>query len=419
MHFSLLTLFPDFFSAPLESSILNRAKQKKQVTYSLYNIRDFCDDKHRQVDDTVYGGGAGMLIKPDPVAKSIEYVSKQHEESEVIFFAPWGEKLTQSHSYAFAKRPSHKILLCGHYEGVDDRVIQSHIDHVFSIGETVLTGGEIPALFFLDSVVRLLPGVIGQEASHQTETFSFNLYGKGEYPQYTKPAIWRGIKVPDVLLSGNHEKITQFQQKNLRNCTLVQKKVIELRNTVFSPIKPKKYRNFLLRTPIPTDIDIWTQWLNDTEVCQYTHYEGITSREKEEDFFSWQHYNLHLLLLQIIDKKTKKLIGRVSLEFSKDESSAKLGLILGEKELWNKGFGTQVVKEMIHLSHSFPSIIRLELDVFCDNIFAQKVYEKCGFQKVGKRKKFYYKNGQWFDVFLYEKIKEDLLEEPSLKDQNL
>lgn len=403
MHFSLLTLFPEFFDSPLQSSILKRASEKKITSYQTINMRDFCEDKHKQVDDSVYGGGSGMLIKPEPIAQAIESQKKIYPLSEVIYFAPWGKKMTQDLSYQFANNMKDKILICGHYEGIDERVIESHVDHVISVGETVVTGGEIPALFFLDSVVRLLPGSIGKESSHQQESFSFQLYGKGEYPQYTKPEIWRGKKVPEVLLSGHHEKIKQFQVKYLRNCSDTEKQIIYLRNNEFSPEKPKKYRNFYLRIPIWEDIKTWMKWFNDEEVCKYMRKSSPYSKEEEEFFFHWQHYNTNMLKLEIIDKTSKENIGTASWEVS-DDKVGKYGLVIGNKDFWNKGLATEVTKEMISIAKEMLGLRKLTLDVFTENTAAQRVYEKCGFTKMGKSVHFYQKNGKWADAFFYEMI---------------
>ncbi len=228
MKFSILTLFPNFFTSPLQESIVKRAIEKKQISVETINIRDFADNAYKRIDAKPFGGGAGMLMQAEPIARAIESI-ENWQDCEVIFFTPSAPELTQKESYELAKRNTHKIFLCGHYEGVDERVIQKYVHKQFSIGKTVLTGGEIPALFCLDSIVRLLPNVIAKEISHERETFSTALYEKGEYPQFTRPEKWRGIEVPKVLLSGNHSEIEKYQFEHLKNCTLLEKKIILFR----------------------------------------------------------------------------------------------------------------------------------------------------------------------------------------------
>ena len=412
MHFTFLTLFPDFFSSPLKTSIIKRAKEKKITDYSVVDIRRFAENKHNSVDDKVYGGGAGMLMQAEPIALAIEEIKKmnktinqqENKQSEVIFFSPIGEKLTQKLSYELANNGKNKILLCGHYEGIDERVLETHVDRCISIGETVVTGGEIPALFFLDSVVRLLPNVISSEKSHQEESFSFNLYGKGEFPQYTRPENWRKKKVPEILLSGHQKKIEEYNLKNLKNCSFTEKKIINLRHTIFSIEKPYKTKTLLLRIPQKSDINNWIQWFTDSEVCKYTSLSPNQTNKDEENFFEWQHYNLNLLNLQIIDKKSKKHIGAISLEINDENNSAVLWLIIGDKNFWNKGIATESTYEIIRIAKKYLELSKITLEVFTENIIAQKVYEKCGARKIGVLEKHICKEGKWSDVFLYELV---------------
>ncbi len=406
MKFSLLTLFPDFFSTPLSSSIIKRAKEKKITEYETVNIRDFSQNIHSSVDDKIFGGGAGMLMNAEPIALAIEKVKKENnfsdEDSEVIFFTPNGEKLTQKKSYEFARNGKNKILLCGHYEGIDQRVIDSHVDECISIGETVVTGGEIPALFFMDSIIRLLPNVISQKTSHEEDSFSFNLYGKGEYPQYTRPEIWREKKIPEILISGHAKNIENFRRQNITNCSSTEKKIIELREKFFSSEKPYKTRNLLFRIPEKNDVQQWLKWFTDDEVCKYLRLSPCQTLADEENFFEWQHYNLQMLYLQIIDKKSKQHIGGISLEINDENNSAQLGLVIGDKKFWNKGVATESTFAILKIAKHQLKLSKIVLDVFTENISAQKVYEKCGFQKVGESKKYYLKNGKYYDALLYE-----------------
>ena len=211
MKFDVLTLFPEMFE-PMKQSIIGRAIEKGLLEINLVNIRDFSKDKHKKVDDTVYGGGAGMLMKPDVVYDCFKSVKS--EKSKVIYLSPQGKKLCQNKVEELAKS-EHLILLCGHYEGIDQRVIDKIVDEEISIGDYVLTGGEIPAMVLIDSVSRYIDGVITNESTSEE---SFSNEGLLEYPQYTRPEVFEGIKVPEVLQSGHHENINKWRRKEaLRN----------------------------------------------------------------------------------------------------------------------------------------------------------------------------------------------------------
>ena len=193
MKFDVLTLFPEMFDA-MKESIIGRAIEKKIIEINLVNMRDFSKDKHKKVDDTVYGGGAGMLIKPDVVYDA--YKSVKSEKSKVIFLSPQGKTLNQEKVLDLSKE-EHLILLCGHYEGIDERVIEKIVDEEISIGDYVLTGGELPAMILIDSIARYVDGVLTKGSTWE-ESFSNGLL---EYPQYTRPEVFEGMKVPEVLLS--------------------------------------------------------------------------------------------------------------------------------------------------------------------------------------------------------------------------
>ncbi len=210
MKFDILTLFPEMFE-PLKTSVIGKAVQKEQITINLINIRDFSKDKHKKVDDTPYGGGAGMVMKPDVVYSAYQSVEKQSQKAKVIYMSPQGKTLNQQKVEELSKE-SHLIILCGHYEGIDQRVLDKIVDEEISIGDYVLTGGEIPAMVLIDSVSRYVEGVLNQE-SIQEESFS---NGMLEYPQYTRPEVFEGESVPEILLSGHHEKIDRWRkQKSL------------------------------------------------------------------------------------------------------------------------------------------------------------------------------------------------------------
>ena len=205
MKISILTLFPEMFENFVSSSIIKRAIDSKLVDIEIVNIRDFSHLNNRQVDDTPYGGGAGMVMRADIVLKAIESV--KDDDSLVILMSPGGKTFNQSVSYELSKN-NHLIFVCGHYEGIDDRILK-YIDIELSIGDFILTGGEIPAMAMSDSIIRLIPGVIRQESS-ENESFNNSLL---DYPVYTRPSEFNGDEVPSVLLSGNHAKIAEWRKK--------------------------------------------------------------------------------------------------------------------------------------------------------------------------------------------------------------
>ena len=205
MKFTVLTLFPEMFEA-INYSIIGRATKNNKIEMQLINIRDFSEDKHKHVDDTPYGGGAGMVIRPDVIYKA--YNSVKTKGSKLIYLSPKGQKLDQEKVRGLSKE-NNLILLCGHYEGIDQRVLDEIVDEEISIGDYILTGGELPAMVLIDSISRYVEGVLNKE-SVKEESFS-NRYL--EYPQYTRPETFNGKKVPEVLLSGNHKKIDDWRKE--------------------------------------------------------------------------------------------------------------------------------------------------------------------------------------------------------------
>ena len=206
MDFEVLTLFPQMFSS-LKESIIGRAVKDKIININTVNIRDFSKNKHNKVDDTPYGGGAGMVIMPDVVYRAYNSLENK-ENAKVIYMSPQGKKLNQKKVLELSKE-KHLIILCGHYEGIDQRVLDKIVDEEISIGDYVLTGGELPAMVLIDSVSRYVEGVLSKD-SIKEESFSNNLL---EYPQYTRPEIFEGIKVPEILLSGNHKEIEKWRNE--------------------------------------------------------------------------------------------------------------------------------------------------------------------------------------------------------------
>ena len=217
MRVDVLTLFPSMFDGPLDESIIKRARAGGQLDLRVTDIRDFAHDAHRTVDDRPFGGGPGMVLKPEPVFEAVEAV--RTDEARVIMLAPVGRRYDQVIARSLAGC-EHLVLLCGSYEGFDQRICDALVDDVISIGDYVLTNGALPAMVLIDSVTRLLPGVLGDEASAEEESFSEdNLL---EYPHYTRPAEFRGMKVPEILLSGNHGEIAKWRhemaQKRTAEC---------------------------------------------------------------------------------------------------------------------------------------------------------------------------------------------------------
>ncbi|MEY2520263.1 MAG: tRNA (guanine37-N1)-methyltransferase [Verrucomicrobiota bacterium] len=207
MRIDILTLFPEVCRAPLNESMMRRAQESGAIELRIHNLREWTTDKHHVVDDAPFGGGQGMVMKPEPIFAAVE--SLRTENSCVVLMSPQGRRFTQAVASEFSARP-HLIIICGHYEGIDHRVIEHLVDTEISIGDFVLTNGAIAAVVFVDAVVRLLPGVLGDEQSAADDSFSAGLL---EGPQYTRPAEFRGWKVPDVLLSGNHAAIAAWRKE--------------------------------------------------------------------------------------------------------------------------------------------------------------------------------------------------------------
>jgi len=218
LNFEVLTLFPSLFHGPVNESILGRAQKAGILSIKIHSLRRWSEDrKHFKVDDRPFGGGAGMVIQPEPVYKAVKALGGlriSRGKPWVIYLSPQGKVLNQNKVRDLAKKKS-IILICGHYEGVDERVM-SLADEEISIGDYVLTGGEIPAMVLMDAVARLVPGVVGDPESVVQESFSKNLL---DYPHYTRPALWRGLKVPRILLSGDHDKIRKWRESEARKRT--------------------------------------------------------------------------------------------------------------------------------------------------------------------------------------------------------
>jgi tRNA (guanine37-N1)-methyltransferase len=217
MKCDILTLFPDIINAYLKESILKRAQQKGLLEVKIYNIRNFASDKHKTVDDYPFGGGSGMVLKPEPLFRAIDFLKKDNEPRRIILLSPQGRPFNQLLAEELSREERRLVFICGRYEGVDERVRLSLVDEEVSIGDYVMTGGELAALVIIDAATRLIPGALGDEDSVKEESFSWGLL---DYPHYTRPREFRGLKVPEVLISGNHKEIWRWRRKQALKRTL-------------------------------------------------------------------------------------------------------------------------------------------------------------------------------------------------------
>ncbi len=217
MRIDILTLFPEFFASFVNWSIIGRAIEKNKTEINSINIRDFSKDRHKRVDDYPFGGGQGMVMKPEPIFEAINSVKR--DNSKVIYLSPQGKRYNQEMANKLSKE-NHLILLCGHYEGIDNRIIDNYIDMEISIGDYVLTGGEVPAMVLIDSIIRLIPGVLGTDESYLDES---HYNGLLEYPQYTRPRTFRDLEVPEILLSGNHQNIKEWKKYQSLRLTYIKR----------------------------------------------------------------------------------------------------------------------------------------------------------------------------------------------------
>lgn len=211
MDFTVLTLFPELVQAFFSHGMIGRAIERGIISGRPIQIRDFTHDRHNSVDDRPYGGGSGMVMKPEPLSEAIAAARKLHPDSDVVLMSPQGSRFDQETAQDIAARHKGLIFVCGRYEGIDERVIQKEVDLELSIGDYVMTGGELASMVIIDTVARMVPGVLGCSESSQTDSF---MDGRLEYAQYTRPETWEGDTVPDVLLSGNHERIRQWRRQS-------------------------------------------------------------------------------------------------------------------------------------------------------------------------------------------------------------
>lgn len=214
--FDILSLFPEALRPYLQASLLGKAAERGLVEFRLHQLRDWATDKHRRVDDEVYGGGEGMVLKPEPLAAAIEAISKGYQRGRIIYLSPQGRKLDQALVRELFQYEE-ILLICGRYEGIDERILEGWVDEEISLGDFVLCGGELPALALVEALTRLVPGVVGKEASLREESFSDGLL---EYPHYTRPPVFQGRGVPELLLQGNHAEIQTWRRREALRRTL-------------------------------------------------------------------------------------------------------------------------------------------------------------------------------------------------------
>ena len=208
-HLDIITCQPELLKSPLNHSILKIAQDKNLIEIKIHNLRDFSENKHKKVDDYDFGGGGGMVLKIEPIYKCLEFIKKQNEVDEVIYMSPDGEKLNQKMSNELSLKKN-LVIICGHYKGIDERIRENLITREISIGDYVLTGGELPAAILIDSIIRLIPGVVSNESAALSDSFQDNLLG---HPNYTRPSEFNGWKVPEVLLSGDQKEIDEWRMK--------------------------------------------------------------------------------------------------------------------------------------------------------------------------------------------------------------
>ena len=254
MQIDIITIFPEYFESPFKIGLLGKALKKGLLKIKIYNLRDFTEDKHKVIDDEPFGGGEGMVFKPEPLYKAITYIKGIDPSAWIIYLSPQGEVLNQKIAERLSKK-EHLVLLCGRYEGIDERIRANFIDEEISIGDYVVFGGEVASLVLIETIARLIPGVVGKKDSVEKESFSAGLL---KYPCYTRPRDFMGYKVPDILLSGNHAEIEKYRRKQSLEITLRRKpylfKEIELseedKKIIAELLKTQRFYIFLVHYPV-------------------------------------------------------------------------------------------------------------------------------------------------------------------------
>jgi tRNA (guanine37-N1)-methyltransferase len=405
MKFCILSLFPEMFRSFMDESILQRAQEKGCIDIIAKNIRDFSQDKHRRVDDTIFGGGPGMLLRPEPIAAAIRDARQTLPHARTIYLSPSGTPLTQQKAETFATAGDDLILLCGRYEGIDQRIRATMIDEEISIGEYVLSGGEIAAAVLVDVISRLIPGVVGNPTSVQHESFSRQLFRSAEFPQFTRPATWENLSVPTVLRSGDQAAIEKWQWQHLPHLESPERRILRIR----SEYLPRRTTRLHLCCPTESHIDYWCQWFNDPAVTRFLSISPPITRQNEVDFFESAQSNLYLLTIAICDRHTREPIGNCGLEIDPNNpQSASLGLVIGNPDYWGRGLGQEVITEVLSIGFQELHLSRIHLTVFPDNTAARHCYEKCGFREIGIARQSLIKDGTPTDQVLYEILREDV-----------
>ncbi|MBO8144471.1 MAG: tRNA (guanosine(37)-N1)-methyltransferase TrmD [Thermodesulfobacterium sp.] len=254
MQIDIITIFPEYFESPLKIGLLGKALDKGLLKINLYNLRDFTEDKHKVVDDEPFGGGEGMVFKPEPLYKAISHIKSLDPSAWIVYLSPQGEVLNQKMAERLSKK-EHLVLICGRYEGIDERIRANFVDEEISIGDYVVFGGEVASLVLIETVARLIPGVVGKKDSVEKESFSAGLL---KYPCYTRPRDFMGYKVPEVLLSGNHAEIEKYRRKKSLEITLRRKPYLlkkadlreEDRKTLVELLKVQRFYIFLVHYPV-------------------------------------------------------------------------------------------------------------------------------------------------------------------------
>ena len=357
MKIDVLTLFPNSFE-PLKESILGRAQKENKIEIRISNIRDFSKDKHLKCDDTPFGGGEGMVMTPQPLFDSIKSVIKKN--SHIIYFSPKGRVLTQKVVEELSKE-KHLVLVCGHYEGIDQRVIDNFSCDEISIGDYILTGGELPAMVLIDSVARLQDGVLGNENSYKNETFANSLL---EFPQYTKPAEFEGMRVPEVLLNGNHKEIEKWRKKESIKITRERRPDLIISNMAYKTLN-KSFAKEISDLTNQTILECESSFYEDVKPLKH-FVKGDTARFVEESFEKATFFGAFF---------ENRLIGFIRISLDKQKIQA----FFVEKNFQEFGIGTklfELAKECF-AKHGVKEII---VD---SSLFAVKAYEKLGFKKVG------------------------------------
>ena len=388
MKFLILSLFPEIVENFINFSVLQKAQNNKifQVTYQ--NLRDFSKLKNKKVDDNIFGGGGGMLLRPEPIFDGISWAKKKvGAKAKVIFFSPSGKKFDQNLARKFAHEKKNLILVCGKYEGFDHRVKSLCCDEEISVGDFVVSGGEIPAALFIDAIARNLPGTLGNSESLRGETFSpENCFANFSLPKFTRPKIWKNLRVPEVLSSGNHAKINDWNFENISLCK-IEKKILQFRRKIL----PRKTRRLIFKNPEISHAKIFQKWVNDPEIIKNLIIEPGLSLADEIEFLQDATKNLKFLLVSIFEKKSKQLIGNASLQIRDNEKVGEFGILIGEKKFHALGFGTEILEEFIKIAFEDLELKKIVSRVFKENLASQKLHQKCGFSKAGFFQKDFWK----------------------------